>query len=466
MTATRKLLQRYWYTLIVLPCTLLGDIGSVCTAYIGSYWLRSLAPNDLPGAEVYLQWGLANGLALILVYALLGLYQTQRRQSRFEETITALVGLGLAVALILVGAFFVRSVSLSRLVIAYAVPLAGVGVVSSRLLIRTLNDLARSKGYGVRRVLILGQGPQAQEIGERLARNPGLGYQLVGYLSAEPNPGAQVLGEIADLSQVLAQGEINEVWLALGEVSRTQLAQLLGVIQTYELIQIRIVPEITELLTTRLVVDSLGGVPLLTLQETPLRFWGNRILKRSLDMILSALGLLSISPLLVFIALWVKFTSPGPIFYRQERISRDGERFYIYKFRSMRPDAESQGPGWTHPQDDRVTPVGKFLRRTSLDELPQLLNVFRGDMSLVGPRPERPYYVEQFRQDIPKYLDRHLVKTGITGWAQIHGLRGDTSIPQRVRYDLYYIENWSLLLDLRILLVTVFQLFRGQYNAY
>ncbi|WP_218081293.1 undecaprenyl-phosphate glucose phosphotransferase [Anthocerotibacter panamensis] len=462
-------LRRRWYALVLLPLTLASDALSVLGAYLISYRLRALAPNTLPDLEVYFTLGAANALSLVGVAWVLGLYRPSKRQSRFDENVTVLVALGLAVALVLVGAFFIRSVSLSRLVIAYTLPLAGVFCVSGRLLLRMVDDWARSNGLGMRRVLILGAGSQACEVGERLAANPNLGFLLAGYLQAPdetPVAGLTLLGAVNDLALVLATRTVDEVWFALGELPRARLAELIAVLHGYPLVQMRLVPGVVELLTTHLVVDSLGGIPLLTLRETPLRRWSNRFLKRTLDILLALLGLVLLGPFLVVIALLVKRSSPGPIFYRQERLSRDGESFFIYKFRTMRMDAEQAGPGWTVPDDQRVTAGGRFLRQTSLDELPQLLNVLLGDMSLVGPRPERPYYVAQFQREVPKYLDRHLVKTGITGWAQIHGLRGDTSIPERIRYDLYYIENWSLLLDLRIVLVTCWQLFRGQYNAY
>ncbi|WP_287131104.1 undecaprenyl-phosphate glucose phosphotransferase [Candidatus Cyanaurora vandensis] len=458
------MLKQHWYGLVLLPLTVLSDGLAVLGAYLLSYWLRSLAPNTLLNLEIYLTYALANGLSLVGVLMVLGLYRPSRREARFDESVTALLGLVLAVGLVLVGAFFVRSVSLSRLVIVYTVPLAGLALILGRLLLRSFNDWARSCGYGVRRVLILGTGTQAIETAKRLEQSPGLGYTVVGHLGLA-QADRMVLGELTDLSAVLAKGEVDEVWFALGTLPPAQFTELLAVV-SQRAIRVRLVPEVSELLTTNLRMDSLGGVPLLTLRETPLRYWQNRFCKRLLDLTFAGVGVALISPLLLGIALWVKRTSPGPIFYRQERLSRDGESFYIYKFRTMYVDAEASGPGWTTQNDKRVTPGGSFLRRTSLDELPQLLNVLTGDMSLVGPRPERPHYVAQFRQEIPKYFDRHLVKTGITGWAQVHGLRGDTSIPERVRYDLYYIENWSLLLDLRILLVTCWQVIWGQPNAY
>ncbi len=461
-------LKRYWYPCVLLPLTLISDGGSVIAAYTLSYWLRSLVPNELPELQVYLTLATLNTLALIGVLAALGLYHPSRRESRFEENITALVGLGLALAIVLVGVFFIRPVSFSRLVVAYTILLTGLFIVLGRLSLRFLTDWGRKRGYGLKYVLILGTSPQAQEVVQRLANNPGLGYRVRGHVRAQEEDFSQlpILGEMHELDQILMGAGIDEVWSALGDLPRAYLAQLLTVLQGYPEVQLRFVPGVVELMTTNFAMTSLGGVPLLSLRATPLRRLSNRMLKRTLDAVLSLTGLLLLSPLLLLIAFWIALDSRGGIFYRQERLSRDGESFYIYKFRSMHTDAESRGPGWTRPDDQRVTRAGQFLRRTSLDELPQLLNVLLGDMSLVGPRPERPYYVEQFQQDIPKYIDRHLVKTGITGWAQVHGLRGDTSIPERVRYDLYYIENWSLLLDLRILLMTCWQMFRGQYNAY
>jgi exopolysaccharide biosynthesis polyprenyl glycosylphosphotransferase len=224
-------------------------------------------------------------------------------------------------------------------------------------------------------------------------------------------------------------------------------------------VTIRIVPDLLELMTAKIRMVELDGVPTLELGEVPLRRWTNRFLKRAMDIVLSALGLLGTLPLMLVAAVLVKLSSPGPVFYRQERMGRDGRLFNIYKFRSMRVDAEaSTGPVWATPGDARVTPVGQFLRRTSIDELPQLLNVLVGDMSLVGPRPERPHFIEQFRQHVPKYMDRHLVRSGLTGWAQANGLRGEEgTIEERTRYDIYYIENWSLLFDLRIIFKTALE---------
>jgi Undecaprenyl-phosphate glucose phosphotransferase len=230
------------------------------------------------------------------------------------------------------------------------------------------------------------------------------------------------------------------------------------------LLDIKIIPDLYQFASIGGAIEEFEGLPVISLQGSPLDGI-NMVSKRGLDLAIASCALLIFSPLMALIAVLVKLTSRGPILFKQERVSFDGSRFKIVKFRTMYQDAEAAGPGWTTPGDGRVTPLGRFLRSTSLDELPQLFNVLRGDMSIVGPRPERPVYIKEFRQRIPRYMLRHKVPAGITGWAQVHGWRGDTSIDKRIEYDLYYIENWSLLLDLKIVFMTVVNGFRNR-NAY
>jgi exopolysaccharide biosynthesis polyprenyl glycosylphosphotransferase len=219
-----------------------------------------------------------------------------------------------------------------------------------------------------------------------------------------------------------------------------------------------------QIIASQVSIDDLGGLPLLSMRDVRLRGW-HVTLKRAMDFAGSAALLVLLSPMMLLLALLVKLESPGPVFYAQERMGLDARPFMLLKFRSMRRDAESNGPGWTTPDDPRRTRIGVILRRLNFDELPQLINVLLGEMSLVGPRPERPYYVEQFKRSIPRYMERHKEKSGLTGWAQVNGLRGDTSIAERTKYDLWYIENWSLLLDMRILIRTFFRLI-ADHNAY
>ena len=243
---------------------------------------------------------------------------------------------------------------------------------------------------------------------------------------------------------------------------------LVGIISLCERekVGIRVFPDVFQIMASEVSISDLGGLPLLTIRDVALQGW-KLTLKRVMDIIFSGIFLIMSSPFLLLTALLVKLESPGPVFYTQERMGLDARPFKIIKFRSMRKDAEKEGPGWTQENDPRRTRLGTLMRRLEIDEMPQLINVFIGDMSLVGPRPERPVYVEQFRQSIPRYMDRHREKAGMTGWAQVNGLRGDTSIAERTKYDLWYIENWSIALDIKIIIRTIFQvLFGTNNNAY
>ncbi len=465
--------QQLWSGLAVIT-----DGLGVWAAIIVGFYLRSLSPHALLPIDIYA------GLATVCVVcywgitASLGGYTSSRLLSRFDEWIVIFVSLCLAFGLVLAGAFFIRSISLSRLVVGYAALIALLGLTVSRAGLRSLIGWLRSQGYGIRQVIWVGYNPLLIDVLDRLDQVPDLGFQIVGQV-LDPEGYSQfkarshqtlqppVVASLPQLGPYLrTYPQITEVWFAQPELATVDLLLSLQTLPRPPA-QIRLLPNILAYLTVNFSLQALDGIPLFTLQHPPLSYWHNRLLKRSFDIVGATLGLVGLSPFLLGIALAVKASSPGPIFYQQERISLEGQPFKIYKFRTMKVDAESTGqPGWTRPNDTRRTQLGIWLRQFNLDELPQLWNVLKGEMSLVGPRPERPYYVEQFSQAIPKYLDRHLVKTGLTGWAQIHGLRGDTSIPRRTQYDLYYVQNWSLLLDLRIIASTLWQGLKGQIYGY
>jgi Undecaprenyl-phosphate glucose phosphotransferase len=273
-----------------------------------------------------------------------------------------------------------------------------------------------------------------------------------------------VLGTFDDLPALIRRYQIAQVFIAL-PLHRFSDARHVFDILSQSLVEVRLVADVPNLAGLSLTTTNLDGLPVIGLRESP-HFGLNILVKRAMDVMLSSLALVLVSPVMLLIAALVKLTSPGPVFFKQERCGLNGQVFRMLKFRSMRADAEAQtGAVWAQKGDPRRTRLGAFLRQTSLDELPQFINVLRGDMSLVGPRPERPVYVEQFRQSIPRYMDRHREKAGITGWAQVNGLRGDTSVAERTKYDLWYIENWSLSLDVKILLRTIFLIFRDR-NAY
>jgi Undecaprenyl-phosphate glucose phosphotransferase len=306
--------------------------------------------------------------------------------------------------------------------------------------------------------LVVGAGKVAADIVARVRSHRELGYQIVGCLSKDGSEkrgerGIPVIGSYNDLKSLLATMDIDQVIVALPLEDHHEMPQVIEQIGD-SLIDLKIVPDVYQFVRVGGRIEEFEGLPVISVQESPLDTL-SLFAKRVVDVLVASAALLVLSPFLLFISVLIKLTSPGPIFYGQERLSYDGTRFKILKFRSMRIDAEEHGPGWTTKGDARVTWLGKILRSTSVDELPQLWNVLRGDMSLVGPRPERPVFIDEFRKRVPRYMLRHKVPAGMTGWAQIHGWRGDTSIDKRIEFDLYYIENWSILLDFKILCLTV-----------
>jgi Undecaprenyl-phosphate glucose phosphotransferase len=306
---------------------------------------------------------------------------------------------------------------------------------------------------------------------QKIQHNPQLGYRVVGMVDNGKSDrtfypkNIPALGTLVDIPWLIERHKIDEVIIGLPESNHQELVSIISLCER-EKVGIRVFPDVFQMLASEVNIGDLGGLPLLTIRDVALQGW-KLTLKRGLDLAASGVGLVLFSPIMLFTALLIKLESSGPVFYTQERMGLDARPFKIIKFRSMRQDAEQSGPGWTTADDPRRTRLGAMLRRFNIDELPQFVNVLVGDMSLVGPRPERPVYVEQFRQSIPRYMDRHREKAGLTGWAQVNGLRGDTSIVERTKYDLWYIENWSIWLDIKIILRTIVQTILGNnQNAY
>lgn len=363
--------------------------------------------------------------------------------------------------------FFSRSQVYSRVLYPMALVCAVVGIGGARLLLdRVMAHLRRRGKLPCASVLILGSTALGENIAKRIQRHAYLGMRVAGFVSVRGDAGTSisgfpVLGKFGQIRQVLRDNRIDEVIIAQPDLSPDEILNFMVECEK-EIVSVRAVPNLLEAMLVEMSVEQIDGIPLFGLRETPLQGW-NIVLKRLFDIFLSGLILVISLPLMLLIAAAVKLQSAGPVLYKQKRVGLDGRKFNIIKFRSMYADAEAAtGPKWATEDDNRVTPLGRFLRRFNLDELPQFWNVLRGDMSLVGPRPERPHFVKQFREDIPRYMGRHRVKSGLTGWAQVNGLRGNTSIDDRIKYDLYYIENWSIWLDLKILLMTL----RAYENAY
>lgn len=341
-------------------------------------------------------------------------------------------------------------------------------VLGLRLFHRQAWTSLRLFGFGRSRILIVGGGPVGQDLIGRIHRQPSLGYDIVGLVDDTPGRsrarGVPVVGGTRQLGELVERLEVDEVMVALPQATRAELLALINQCQV-EGLSIRIFPDVFQMIAGEVQVSALDGLPLLSVRDVALRGW-RLTLKRAVDLLLSGIALVLLSPLMLLIAILIKLESRGPAFFVQERVGLDARPFPMIKFRSMRLDAEAQtGAVWAQREDPRRTRTGQFLRRSNLDELPQLINVLLGHMSIVGPRPERPEFVAEFQRVIPRYMERHREKAGITGWAQANGLRGNTSIEERTKYDLYYVENWSLLLDFKIMLKTVTAGFRDP-NAY
>ena len=394
----------------------------------------------------------------------------RRNRSRVEEGLSVLVATGLATLLLAGLATFYRGFSYSRAVLVLFFGLDVLFVFAGRTAIRRYLEEAWRHGVGVRHVLVVGAGRLGRAVVEKLHDHPEAGLRAIGFVDDAPEKrtteflGVPVLGTTAEAARIVEERRADTVFLALPlEAHRTMFSVLQEVGRT--IADVRVVPDLLQYITFRAGVEDMDGLPVVHLTQVPLTGWMS-LVKRTLDIAISGAALVTLAPVCAAIALAVRLSDGGPVFYRQRRMGLDGRPFDILKFRSMVVGAEeSSGPIWTSPGDARRTRVGAFLRNWSLDELPQLLNVLRGEMSLVGPRPERPEFVREFKEKFPQYMLRHRVRAGITGWAQVHGWRGNTSLSKRIEYDLYYIENWSLALDIKILWMTLRHGLRHR-NAY
>jgi exopolysaccharide biosynthesis polyprenyl glycosylphosphotransferase len=319
-----------------------------------------------------------------------------------------------------------------------------------------------AKGLNLQNVLIVGAGEMGRAVAQKIRQYKDLGFLLKGFLDDEKkvgekieiDGGVDVLGRIDDLGSILEKGEISDVFVALDLTNYAKIMETIKVATKF-VVNVRLIPDLFQLLTLKANVQDLDGFPVISIDDVSLKGIKS-VVKRTVDLAVSALGLILLSPVILVVSGLIKLTSKGPVFYRQERMGLDGRKFTMVKFRTMVCDAEKEtGPMMAVPDDPRMTKVGRFLRKFSIDELPQLVNVLKGEMSLIGPRPERPAFVKDFAEKIPNYMLRHKIKSGITGWAQVHGLRQDTSIEKRLEYDFYYIQNWSLGLDLKIIWMTL-----------
>jgi len=447
------------------------DAAAVIASFGLSYWIRFYSPLTgiipvtlgIPPLGKYWAFSAVAAVVYCSIFAARGLYRLHDRISTVDEFGRVLQGTILVWPWLFTIAFFYRDFSYSRLVFLLIIVISIIVLTIERALIKSYQRKLYRRGLGVLRTAVCGTGTTAVEIHERLRGNPHLGYQSLGFIGVDdPDPGVQpLLGSVAEIGEILQGESLDILFIALDHAEQPRLREIIERCEGINL-DFLLAPD-QVILKGKAQPWTIAGLPLLKIKESPLFGWRG-VIKRGFDLLVAGLALMLLSPLLILIGLLVKLDSRGPVFYLQERIGLDGRNFSIYKFRTMIPEAETQtGPVWAKKDDARTTRIGRFLRKFSLDELPQLINVLRGDMSVVGPRPERPHFVGQFRQSVPRYLERHRVRSGMTGWAQVNGLRGDTSIEQRTRYDLYYVENWSLVFDMKILILTLREILFGKH---
>ncbi len=449
---------------LILLTLVLTDAAMSLLAFYIAYTLRAVALGDKigPFSNYVLLAGIQLGNTL-LVFFIYKFYHRRHAALLMDELyrIFGAVSVATLLTIAFVG-FFLRDIldyQRSMLVFAWLAALAMITL--GRFVHGRVQRRLQRRGIGAERVLIVGAGEVGRMILQKIQHTPGLGYRVVGFADATANGGPAkvmglpVLGKVDDLPAIIEANGIAEVIIGLPEASHEELVGIISLCER-EKVSIRVFPDVFQIMAAEVTISDLAGLPLLTIRDVALRGW-KLTLKRLVDVAGSSLLLTFLSPLMMLVAFLIRLDSPGPVFFAQERMGLDAKPFKMLKFRSMRQDAEANGPGWTVKDDPRRTRIGAFIRKVSIDEWPQFINVLMGDMSLVGPRPEQPAYVEQFRQSIPRYMDRHREKAGCTGWAQINGLRGDTSIAERTKYDLWYIENWSLWLDFKIMLRTAFR---------
>lgn len=430
-------------------------------------------PVNPPPLEIYLPTAILQTTVILTIFYFSRLYHQPRAVSRFDEA-RSLIG-GVSVGALMVSGLqelffkytFFDPIDYPRSLFFYVLFISVFVLIIGRALLRTLRHRLRRHGFDRDNLLIIGMGKPARDIARRIEGSPELGYNIVGVLNVKPKGKRRemTLSGYEDLPPLIDAYRVEQVIIALPDSARGELLSVIAACRRGR-VDIKVYPDMFAFIAQEMSVDELGGTPLITVRDIALRGW-KLSLKRGLDVFGALTGLILLSPFMLLTALLIQRESRGSVFYTQERMGLDGQPFQMIKFRSMRLDAEANGAGWTTPGDPRVTRIGAIMRKTNWDEIPQLINVLLGEMSLVGPRPERAIYVQEFRRGIPRYMERHREKAGMTGWAQVNGLRGDTSIADRTEYDLWYVENWSLWLDIKIIARTVINtVLRRDENAY
>lgn len=445
---------------------------SYLLAYYVKFYILKDGPvaGDLPIAD-YLVLMIILVIGYVFLYYWCNVYSPKRtvRQGQEIFAIVKANTIGMAI-FIIVMYLLLRIFNFSRSMMGMFYVFNVVLTSCSRLVLRKVLQTARSKGYNLKHILLVGYSRAAEEYVDRILDNPQWGYVVCGILDEHESrgtlyKGVKVLGTIANLEYILPENKLDEVAITLSLKDYDYLEEIVGICEKSG-VHTKFIPDYNSMIPTHPYTEDLMGLPVINIRYVPLSNTVNMIMKRLMDIVGSLFGIIVTSPIMLIAAILVKASSPGPVIFKQERVGLHNKPFSMYKFRSMecQPKSEEQ-KAWTIKGDPRVTRVGKILRRTSLDELPQLFNILKGDMSLVGPRPERPLFVEKFKEEIPRYMVKHQVRPGLTGWAQVNGYRGDTSIRKRIELDIYYIENWTIGFDIKIIFLTFFTGFINK-NAY
>lgn len=427
------------------------DAGIIGATYFFSWYLRFKSGLFVQDAGVLPAKTYFSALFLIipgylLLHSIFQLYMPRRVKSYRKELMDIIRANGIGFMIFILVLYFIKQEHFSRQMLCIFFFINISLEFASRYLIRTILWKMRKQGLNQKHILMIGESQMAEQYMDRLRENPKWGYQVFAHLKDEEK-----------LERILEGNELDEVVIALRAEDYGKLERIVDVCEKAG-VHTKMIPDFGNVISTRPYIEDVQGIPVIHVRRVPLNIMRNRVAKRAVDLIGATVAIILFSPVMLLTVLVVALTEEGSVIYRQERVGLHNQVFYMYKFRSMiKQDEEKEKAEWSTRNDPRITPVGKLIRRTSIDELPQLFNVLKGEMSLVGPRPERPQFVQKFRDEIPRYMVKHQVRPGMTGWAQINGYRGDTSIEKRIEYDLYYIENWTMVFDMKILILTIFK---------
>lgn len=427
------------------------DAGIIGATYFFSWYLRFKSGFFVQDVGVLPAKTYFSALFLIipgylLLYSIFQLYMPRRVKSYRKELMDIIRANGIGFMIFILVLYFIKQEHFSRQMLCIFFFINISLEFASRYLIRTILWKMRKQGLNQKHILMIGESQMAEQYMDRLRENPKWGYQVFAHLKDEEK-----------LERILEGNELDEVVIALRAEDYGKLERIVDVCEKAG-VHTKMIPDFGNVISTRPYIEDVQGIPVIHVRRVPLNIMRNRAAKRAVDLIGATVAIILFSPVMLLTVLVVALTEEGSVIYRQERVGLHNQVFYMYKFRSMiMQDEEKEKAEWSTRNDPRITPVGNLIRRTSIDELPQLFNVLKGEMSLVGPRPERPQFVQKFRDEIPRYMVKHQVRPGMTGWAQINGYRGDTSIEKRIEYDLYYIENWTMVFDMKILILTIFK---------